>query len=62
MDGAAEDYGNEDIAIGGMLGTGPSEQEMVYMTERFNEEQALFNDGQGGPTSPLDWFCNVSHL
>jgi hypothetical protein len=38
VDGAAEDYGNEDIAMGGMLGTGPSEQEMVYMTEKFNEE------------------------
>jgi len=47
-----------------LTGAGPSEHEMMQMTEKVQEELQFFKDlkGLGGPTNPLEWFCNVSHL
>ena len=43
---------------------GPSEQMIVQMTEKVQEETLILKElkGVGGPTNPLEWFCNVSHL
>lgn len=37
---------------------------MMQMTEKVQEEISFLKDlkGQGGPTHPLEWFCDVSHL
>jgi hypothetical protein len=47
-----------------LSGAGPSENEMMHMTEKVQEELQFFKDlkGIGGPTNPLEWFCPVQHI
>jgi hypothetical protein len=37
---------------------------IVQMTEKVQEETLILKElkGAGGPTNPLEWFCNVTHL
>jgi hypothetical protein len=48
----------------GLGGGGPSEKELQLMADKFQDEQNIILElsGKGGPTSPTEWFCTVSHL
>lgn len=62
-----DNHDNDDIELGdlnGLGGGGPSEKELQLMTEKFQEEQNMLLElsGKGGPTNPIDWFCEVSNM
>lgn len=61
-----EDEGHEGDLFNpnNLTGAGPSEHEMMQMTEKVQEELQYLRDlkGVGGPTNPMEWFCNVSHI
>lgn len=66
MEGGFDGIGKETdlFNTNNLTGAGPSEHEMNLMTEKVQEEFTIIKEmkGMGGPTNPLEWFCEVTHL
>ena len=64
VDGYGKDYVQETDIWVNNTGNGPSEQEMMQLDEKIMQENTYFLElgSQGGPTNPLEWFCDQSHL
>ena len=53
-----------DIWVKDISGHGPSEQAMKELYEKIVHENTFLQElgGKGGPSNPLEWFCDQSHI